>query len=76
MAVLPKYTEYECFSLNTDLPHYGLRQGMVGVVLIAPKTQPYEYEVEFVDSEGYTIAQVTMREQLTDPAEPHGDKSR
>jgi len=59
------YKEHEPVVLRKDHPEHGLKAGDVGgVVLVLPDGT---YEVEFVDSEGRTVALLTLREHEIAP---------
>jgi hypothetical protein len=51
--------EYDCISLTEDLPALGLRKGDVGTAVMV-YNEGEAYEVEFITSEGATIALVTL----------------
>ena len=54
------YKEHEPVVLRKDHPEHGLKAGDVGaVVLVLPDGM---YEVEFVKSEGRTVALLTLKE--------------
>jgi hypothetical protein len=65
-----KFKENDIFKLNIDIPENGLQKGAIGTVLQDIESTPQGYEVEFVDEEGYTIAQIYLLEKFMDFAEP------
>ena len=55
--------QYDVVTLTVDLPQHGLVRGQVGTVV--EQYSPNAFEVEFVDSHGYTYGLVTLeRDQL------------
>ena len=64
------FAEYQVVRLSQDIPEEGLEAGARGTVLMVhplrPKS-PREYEVEFVDEEGATLALLTLAEGQLEP---------
>ncbi len=56
------FREYDVVQLKQDLPSAGLISSTIGTVLMVYPSDPVEYEVEFVDKDGNTLAILTMRE--------------
>ncbi len=56
------FREYDVVQLKQDLPSAGLIADTIGTVLMVYPSDPVEYEVEFVDKDGNTLAILTMRE--------------
>ncbi|UFS70499.1 DUF4926 domain-containing protein [Geomonas sp. RF6] len=56
-----KFKEYDVVRLMCDVPSYNLKKGDTGTVLIVFDPQSDEYEVEFCDEEGITLALVTLK---------------
>jgi hypothetical protein len=52
--------EFDVVALAADLPGDGLRAGDTGTVVHVFHTPYTAYEVEFADSDGRTIAMVTL----------------
>jgi hypothetical protein len=52
--------EYDIVSLLRPLPEHSLPAGSKGTIVLDYSSAPPEYEVEFVDSNGGTIALVTL----------------
>ena len=62
--------ELDVIALNTDLPGDGLRAGDTGTVVHIFHRPRTAYEVEFTDSDGRTVAMVTLAAdqfRLVDP---------
>ena len=56
-----KYSLLEVVKLQQDFPSLNLRKGDIGAI-VEVYTNPYEaYEVEFCDTEGKTIALLTLK---------------
>lgn len=51
---------YQVVELAVDLPHEGLRAGAVGTI-VDDYLGSLEYEVEFTDDEGRTVALTALR---------------
>jgi hypothetical protein len=51
--------ELEQVMLTTDLPEHGLRSGDIGTVVLVHQ-QSAGYEIEFVGTDGDTLAVVTL----------------
>jgi hypothetical protein len=59
------FEEYQVVRLSRDIPDEGLSAGARGTVLMVYPQRPEsprEYEVEFVDEEGATLALLTLPE--------------
>ena len=54
------YKEYDVVRLREDRNEDGLKKGAIGAVLIVHNADPPAYEVEFCDSEGFTLALLTL----------------
>ena len=64
------FAEYQVVRLTRDIPEEGLKAGALGaVVMIYPQwpESPREYEVEFTDEEGGTLALLTLPEDQLEP---------
>lgn len=64
------FAEYQVVRLSRDLPAEGLKAGARGAVLMVHPRRPdspREYEVEFVDEEGATLALLTLAEDQLEP---------
>lgn len=62
--------EYQVVRLSRDIPEEGLKAGARGaVVMVYPgrPDSPREYEVEFTDEEGGTLALLTLPEDQLEP---------
>lgn len=62
--------EYQVVRLSRDIPEEGLKAGARGaVVMVYPlrPDSPREYEVEFTDEEGGTLALLTLPEDQLQP---------
>ena len=58
------FQELEVVRLKRDQPSSGLAVGAVGtVVMVYDEADPPEYEVEFVDNDGRTLALLTLSEE-------------
>jgi len=67
------FAEYEVVRLSRDIPEEGLKAGARGAVLMVHPLRhdaPREYEVEFVDEEGATLALLTLAEDQLEPDAP------
>ncbi len=60
------FEEYSIVKLTEDLPQENLKSGDKGtIVMVYPKiSETQEYEVEFSDSEGNSLAVLTISETL------------
>lgn len=63
------FEEYEVVRLVCDLEPKGLKAGTRGAIVMVYPSDPPEYEVEFVDQEGKTLAVETVREKQIAKAE-------
>jgi hypothetical protein len=57
------FKEYQVVRLRRNLPEFNLSEGVFGTILLVydPKPNlPRAYEVEFVDRQGKSLAQVTV----------------
>jgi len=64
------FEEYQVVRLSRDIPAEGLGAGLRGTVLMVYPQRPdspREYEVEFVDAEGATLALLTLAEDQLEP---------
>lgn len=64
------FEEYQVVRLSKDIPAEGLGAGLRGTVLMVHPQRPEsprEYEVEFVDEEGTTLALLTLPEGDLEP---------
>lgn len=62
--------EYQVVRLSRDIPEEGLKAGARGAVLMVYPQRPdspREYEVEFTDEEGGTLALLTLPEDQIEP---------
>jgi hypothetical protein len=57
------FAELEIVRVRRQLPEYGLPAGSLGTVVMVYESPGRAYEVEFADSEGITIALLTMLDQ-------------
>lgn len=57
------FEDYEVVKLKDDLPSEGLSAGARGTVLMVYPEPPSEYEVEFLDGDGETLAVLTLPEE-------------
>lgn len=55
------FDEYEVVQLVHDLASTGVRAGTRGTIVMVYPSDPPEYEVEFMDFEGNTLAVETVR---------------
>lgn len=55
-----KLQEYDTVKLSRPLPKYGLPSGSEGTIVMDYASTPPDYEVEFFDSNGDTIALATV----------------
>ncbi len=70
------FAEYQVVRLSRDIPEEGLKAGARGaVVMVYPQRpeSPREYEVEFTDEDGGTLALLTLPEDQLEP-EPEGSR--
>jgi len=59
------FQEYQVIRLKKNLPEYHLTSGVRGTILLVYEEKlnlPRAYEVEFVDNQGKTLAQITVFE--------------
>lgn len=64
------FEEYQVVRLSRDVPAEGLSAGLRGTVLMVYPQRPEssrEYEVEFVDEAGETLALLTLAEEQLEP---------
>jgi hypothetical protein len=61
--------ELDLVALTHDVPEHGLKTGDVGTV-VHVHTIP-GYMVEFMDSEGYTVAVISLEPSEVRPVSPH-----
>jgi hypothetical protein len=57
------FEEYDVVRLVSDMTPKGLKAGTRGAIVMVYPSDPPEYEVEFVDEEGHTLAVETVTEQ-------------
>ena len=55
-----KFSEYDVVILSAERPQDGLQKGEVGTVVAVFQEPNEAYEVEFVDDQGITKAQVAL----------------
>jgi hypothetical protein len=55
------FEEYDVVRLVSDLESSGLKTGTRGAIVMIYPSDPPEYEVEFVDEEGNTLAIETVK---------------
>ncbi len=55
------FEEYDVVRLVSDLKSKGLKAGTRGAIVMVYPSDPPEYEVEFVDEEGSTLAVETVK---------------
>lgn len=55
-----KFVELEVVRLLKDQPQEGLKAGELGTIIVAFPTPNEAYEVEFVDNDGRTRAQLVL----------------
>jgi len=63
------YNPYEIIKLRKDIPAFNLLSGAVGTILLVLQEDPAAYEVEFCDSEGGTIALLTLTDKDLEPGD-------
>ena len=51
---------HDAVKLKVDLPDENLKRGMVGAIVEIFDKPQLAYEIEFTDSEGRTIAEITL----------------
>lgn len=56
-----KYSLLEVVQLGQDFPNFNLHKGDIGTIVETYLTPCEEYEVEFCDNEGKTIALLTLK---------------
>ena len=64
------FAEYQVVRLARDIPEEGLKAGARGAIVMVHPLRPEssrEYEVEFVDEEGATLALLTLAEDQLEP---------
>jgi hypothetical protein len=64
------FEEYQVVRLSRAIPEEGLSAGARGTVLMVHPQRPEsprEYEVEFMDEEGATLALLTLAEDQLEP---------
>ncbi len=54
---------HEVVRLKKDLPSSNLKAGTLGAIVMVYPESPQAYEVEFVDSDGDTLAILTLKEE-------------
>ena len=60
------FEEYQIVRLKKDFPKHNLPMGVIGTILLVYDKKPdlpRGYEVEFVDSQGKSLAQITVYEE-------------
>lgn len=57
------FEEYDVVRLVSDLKSKGLKAGTRGAIVMVYPSDPPEYEIEFVDDEGNTLAIETLKEE-------------
>lgn len=55
-----KFSDFETIILLKDYPKYGLKKGDKGAIIMSYEIPAEAYEVEFVDSDGKTVAQLIL----------------
>lgn len=55
-----KFCENDTVILLNDFPEFGLKKGEVGAVIMVFTGPNEAYEIEFVDNEGRTKAQIVL----------------
>lgn len=58
-----KFAEYDVVRLRRPLPEHNLEAGAIGAIVMAYDSDPPEYEVEFCDDDGVTIALLTLESE-------------
>jgi hypothetical protein len=67
------FEEYDVVRLVSDLESKGLKAGNRGAIVMIYPSEPPEYEVEFVDENGNTLAIETVKiEQIEKISCPRG----
>ena len=56
-----KFQEYDTVRLSRDIPEENLSRGSTGAILMVYDSDPPEFEVEFTDSVGNTVALLTLK---------------
>jgi hypothetical protein len=64
-----KLREYDVVRLKQDIPGHNLRKGDIGTIVVAYEPSSKDYEVEFCDTDGVTIALVTLNETILEKIE-------
>lgn len=62
------FNEYDVVRLVCDWKVKGLKAGVRGAVVMIYPSDPPEYEVEFVDEKGKTLAVETVKEHQIEKA--------
>ena len=62
------FNEYDVVRLVSELRSKGLKGGTRGAIVMVYPGDPPEYEVEFVDEEGNTLAVETIKEEQIEKA--------
>jgi hypothetical protein len=62
------FEEYDVVRLVCDLKSKGLKAGTRGAIVFVYPGDPAEYEVEFVDDQGKTLAIETVKMQQIEKA--------
>ncbi len=62
------FEEYDVVRLVSDLQDKGLKAGTRGAIVMVYLSNPPEYEVEFVDDKGGTLAVETVKEKQIEKA--------
>lgn len=64
------FKEYDVVKLKEDMPSENLSKDDIGAIVMVYEGDPPEYEVEFVDATGQTLALLTVKEQTLVRVEP------
>jgi len=57
------FNEYDVVKLKENMPSENLSTDDIGAIVMVYEGDPPEYEVEFVDATGQTLALLTVKEQ-------------
>ncbi|WP_233968994.1 DUF4926 domain-containing protein [Pectobacterium polaris] len=58
---MASYSLFDFVSLKNDLPDEGLKKGMLGSIVHIYNEPSPEYEIEFCDDNGETLAWITLK---------------
>jgi hypothetical protein len=70
MSDVRRLSELEGVRLRVDIPERGLRMGDIGTIVLVFERPNLAYEVEFVDQDGRTRAQLPLLPEQVEPMNP------